>query len=493
MMILGIGEVLWDEYSDGREPGGAPLNFAFHARQLGADVRLVSRVGMDPEGDALREAVRKLGVDPSFIQTDSFAKTCVARVTPGPDGQPRYAIPADTAWDRMRWTPTLLRPAQSADAVCFGTLAQRSAASRAAILRTLDEARGALRVLDLNLRPPYVDRLVLAESLIRADWLKASVSELETVARMFELAGSTPAERMRAVRERFPRLRLVIATDGENGCRLQTATQDFEVPAAPAKAVDSVGAGDAFTAALVVESLSGRSLEQAAATAAAIAALVVGKRGGTPVLTPAEIAAARAAAPAVAGGPSVWRPPVIDAGKYRLRPVTEADIEAIFAYCSDPRMTEFTLWETHERRQDSEDYVRQYAFGHYRDRIPEPLAIVKKTDKKDRILGTVGGWWVSRPDAVMELGYAVGVESQGKGVATEAAQAMIAHLFETYAVERLQARVMSPNAPSLRVLEKLGFTREGSLRSLVNRRDRFWDVDVYSLLRGEWQAGKGRE
>src|SRR6188768_3513580 len=132
--IVGIGELLWDVFPDGRKvAGGAPFNFAFHCRQLGHDAAIVSRVGDDELGRELREEVKRLGMSDEFIQTDREHPTGTVRVSVDAAGQPTYTIREDVAWDSIEWNDPLAAMATGAVAVCFGTLAQRKPISRASI------------------------------------------------------------------------------------------------------------------------------------------------------------------------------------------------------------------------------------------------------------------------------------------------------------------------------------------------------------------------
>jgi len=184
-----------------------------------------------------------------------------------------------------------------------------------------------------------------------------------------------------------------------------------------------------------------------------------------------------------------WTPPTIETPRLVLRAVTEDDAAAIYAACSDPRLTEYTLFETHRTPDDSAAFVRAYALPNYEQGLPEPFAIALKDDP-GRLVGCTGGRWNTQANQCVEFGYWVAVPFWGRGVATEAVRAVIPYLFEALGPERVQAHVMTPNAASARVLEKAGLTYEGTIRSAVLRRGRFWDIRMYSVLRGEWEAGR---
>ena len=119
--------------------------------------------------------------------------------------------------------------------------------------------------------------------------------------------------------------------------------------------------------------------------------------------------------------------------------------------------------------------------------VPDPFAVTLKDDPDPRMVGAVGCHWVARDHRVMELGYWVAEHLWGRGVASEAVAAVTRFVLATYPVERLQARVVVGNPASARVLEKVGFRYEGTLRSLVFRRERFEDLMMFALLRSEWR------
>lgn len=184
-----------------------------------------------------------------------------------------------------------------------------------------------------------------------------------------------------------------------------------------------------------------------------------------------------------------WTPPTLRTERLILRPVTPADAPAAFLYASNPAITRFTLFETHQTITDSRWFVEDYARSRYAAREPDPLAIVHKSDPVGTMVGALGCHWASQPNGTMELGYSLAVPYWGRGLVPEAARALIGYVFGAFLVERLQARVFVGNDASERVLRKLGFTREGVLRSSVLRRGEWWDVAMYSLLRLEWEAG----
>ncbi len=182
--------------------------------------------------------------------------------------------------------------------------------------------------------------------------------------------------------------------------------------------------------------------------------------------------------------PPDWRPPTLTTARLTLRAFEEPDAGPLFEYARNPNLTRFTLWDHHRAMSETVAFVRDYARLRYREGMVEPYAITLTPSPKP--IGACGCFWVSEPHRTMELGYWVGEPFWGRGIAVEASEALIQLAFRNYEPERLQARVIAGNFASVRVLEKLNFRYEGTLRASLLRRSRFEDVMIYSLLRSEW-------
>lgn len=183
--------------------------------------------------------------------------------------------------------------------------------------------------------------------------------------------------------------------------------------------------------------------------------------------------------------PHSWRPPVLHTGRIELRPFVDEDAEPLFEYAKNPNVTRFTLWDAHQTVADTAQFVRDYAILRYLEGVPEPYAITLKPDP--RPVGAVGCFWAAQPHRTMELGYWIGEPLWGKGYVAEACRAVLGFAFAEHAPERMQARVIDGNGASERVLLKLGFRYEGTLRRSLLRRGNFEDVRMYSLTRDEWE------
>jgi fructokinase len=300
-VVVGIGELLWDCFADSRRPGGAPANVAYHARQLGLDGMICSRVGRDALGDELVQYLAGRGLDTRFVQHDHQHPTGTVTVNTERPDHPSYVIHEAVAWDHLRFDQTWADLFRRAAAVCFGTLAQRSPESRATIRQVLSAASAALRIYDVNLRPPWCALEVIEDSLRRAQVVKLNEDELLTLADRLDLGGSEPGSFGSALRDRFG-VQLVCITRGKNGCLLLGPDEQVDLPGQPVQVADAVGAGDAFTAALTFGLIRGWPLGATARLANEAGALVAGRHGAMPELR-AEFAALQARLGASANGP----------------------------------------------------------------------------------------------------------------------------------------------------------------------------------------------
>jgi fructokinase len=281
-MIIGMGELLWDMLPSGPEMGGAPANFACHARALGADAMVVSAVGNDPQGHEIRRRLERLGVDTRGISVDPAHATGRVDVELGASGQPSYTIHEDAAWDHFGTSPELFKIAENAAAICFGTLGQRGPTSRATI-RSLVSRAGAdcLRVLDVNLRQNFFSEELIHQSLLMANVVKLNEDELCRVSPMLGIPGETPEDQLAGLLERYGLL-LAACTRGGQGSLLYDGRTCCEHPGTETRIADTIGAGDSFTAALTLGLLKGWPLVQIAETANAVAAHVCSCTGAIP-------------------------------------------------------------------------------------------------------------------------------------------------------------------------------------------------------------------
>jgi fructokinase len=279
--IVGLGEILWDQLPGGRQLGGAPFNFTYHCHQLGHSCAMVSRVGADDLGRDIRTTVQQLGLSDAYLQTDTERPTGTVDVTLDPTGQPSYTINTEVAYDYLAWDNALEVLLHQAQAVCFGTLIQRSPTARATVQRALRAAQAGIVVYDVNLRQQFYNRSIVEESLRASRWVKLNAEELLVLRDLLGLKAAGETARLAELRSRYD-IELACLTRGSHGCLVQTAEEEIAVPGRPVQVVDTVGAGDAFTAGLLVYALEGRSLADAAVFANRLAGRVAAATGGTP-------------------------------------------------------------------------------------------------------------------------------------------------------------------------------------------------------------------
>ncbi len=283
-LILSFGEVLWDLFPDGERFGGAPANFACHAAILGADVWMVSAVGDDRRGHEAMNTLRDLGVEVGLIQIIPDAPTGTVGVALDGQGKPTFTIHECSAWDRIAWKQELDSLVTRADAVYFGTLGQRSELSRDTIRRCVETARtaGVLRVVDINLRPPFSGEATIRESIERAGILKLSDDELAEVCAACGIpSDDSPEASLRRLLE-IHQLDLVVMTRGARGAVLATPTDFISQPGIEVKVLDTVGAGDSFTASFLLGILRREPHAENLRKACEVAAAVCSRSGAVP-------------------------------------------------------------------------------------------------------------------------------------------------------------------------------------------------------------------
>ncbi len=280
---MSVGELLWDLLPDGRQLGGAPANFGYHVRALGATARLVSRVGNDQDGRDIMRQLRTLGLPVDLVQVDDVAHTGLVTVQLVGAGVPQYTIHEPAAWDNLQLPAAALETARSADVICFGSLAQRLNDSRQTVQKLVTSTPPeALRIFDVNLRQPYYSRNIVLQSLELANVLKLNESELTVLADLLELEPDLNSQ-VEDLAARFD-LRAVAVTCGPTGSILFQDGRWSRREARPVRVRDTVGAGDAFTAGLAMGLLWRMGLDEIHDLATEIASYVCTQAGATPPL-----------------------------------------------------------------------------------------------------------------------------------------------------------------------------------------------------------------
>lgn len=285
--IGAIGELLWDVLPTAEVLGGAPMNFAYQVTALGARGYPISAVGDDLRGARALAELRRRGVETAGISVVAGQATGHVDAVLDPDGVATYRFPAEVAWDHLRINDFARDLQSRLDAICFGSLAQRSAESRRVIGDYLQGLRPeTVRICDINLRQELYSRQIVEASLGFADILKLNEEELPVLARLLGLGGGSTDQWLRLLLQRYG-LRLAILTRGRRGSLLLTPAGRSDHPgiaADPAAGADTIGAGDAFTAAVTVGYLAGMTLDRINDLANRLAAYVCSRQGAMPDL-----------------------------------------------------------------------------------------------------------------------------------------------------------------------------------------------------------------
>lgn len=283
--IVCFGEVLWDLLPSGKMAGGAPMNVAFHANQLGIGAQMISKVGKDDLGNHLIEFLTQKGVDTSMVQIDGAYPTGTVKVTLDAKGSPSYEIIAPVAWDFIQANTTNKTAVKAADAFVFGSLAARNETTRNTLLELLKLA--TLKVFDVNLRSPFYTKTLLMELLHQVDIVKMNDDELKIIG---EWLGIDDTEKKTAlqVKNHFKWQQLII-TRGAQGAWLFNKNGMISSQAISIQVQDTIGSGDSFLAAFLSKFLQGELPEKCLQFASATGAYVATKKGGTPEFSEAQI------------------------------------------------------------------------------------------------------------------------------------------------------------------------------------------------------------
>ena len=268
-----MGEALWDVLPTEKKLGGAPANFAYHARRLGYDAIAISAVGRDALGDEILETLGQKQLEYLMPRVDY--PTGTVQVTVDDKGIPSYEIKQNVAWDHIPFTPEMEDIARECKAVCFGSLAQRGEESRTTIQRFLDTvSKDSLKIFDINLRQQFYSRDIIEESLRRCNILKINDEELDIITPMLE------KDKHQLITDY--QLSMLVLTCGTEGSYILTPDEESFLPTPKVEVVDTVGAGDSFTGAFVASLLSGKNIREAHQKAVEVSAFVCTQAGAMP-------------------------------------------------------------------------------------------------------------------------------------------------------------------------------------------------------------------
>jgi fructokinase len=276
--VVCFGEILWDFLPNGKMPGGAPVNVAYHLKMLGKNPAVISRVGNDELGKELIRLFEKKNIETAFIQTDPVHATGKVLVEIKENHEVEYEIVKPVAWDFIEWNEKLFSIVEKAKYFVFGSLVTRNKESKNTLFKCLEIAQ--TKVLDINLRPPHFDKKILKELFEKADILKLNVAELRQISSWYN-DYNNDEERIKSLKEKFG-IETIIVTKGSAGAILYINDLFYYHPGYHVSVVDTVGSGDSFLSAIISKLLDQASSEETLDFANAVGAFVSSKAGGCP-------------------------------------------------------------------------------------------------------------------------------------------------------------------------------------------------------------------
>ena len=279
--VICFGEVLWDLLPSGKVAGGAPMNVAFHLNNFGYPTSLISRIGHDSNGWELMKFLKEKGIDTDLVQTDNFYPTSTVKVTLGALGSPSYEIVQPVAWDYLNVSLRNTKAVEAAKAIVYGSLAARTERTRDTLLSLLNSATEAIKIFDVNLRPPFYTRVLLEQLLEKADIVKMNDEELRLIGGWY-FADKDPFDLAQNVKEKFNLNLLMITQGGKGAFLISPSNEVISVRARQIKVADTIGSGDSFLAGFLYQYFSEEPLIVCLEFAARTGALVATMRGATP-------------------------------------------------------------------------------------------------------------------------------------------------------------------------------------------------------------------
>ncbi len=259
-LVVGIGEILWDIFPDGKKAGGAPVNFVYHATLSGMDGYAVSAIGDDLLGEEIIELIKQINVKHRIERVSQPTGTVQVKLK---EGNPTYTITENVAWDFIPFNESIKELALKTDAVCFGTLAQRSTTTKNTIRNFLSFVDNkAYKILDLNLRSPFYTDELINESIKLCNILKINDEEFAHLRRLYKLTSMDDDLASEWMIKSF-NLKYLILTAGADYSTIYTEQEKSYMVTPKVDVVDTVGAGDSFTGAFTAAILNGKDLETA--------------------------------------------------------------------------------------------------------------------------------------------------------------------------------------------------------------------------------------
>jgi len=275
---LCYGEILWDVLPDGPQPGGAPLNVAYHLNKMGLSTSIISKIGNDSNGERLVSLLNTWGINLQFLQVDTVYPT--SEVLAKMNGnEVTYEIVFPVAWDFITRNSKIQSSIGSSTYLVYGSLASRNDTSRNTLFKLLET--DAIKVFDINLRPPFMERDLLKILLEKADIVKLNQAELELVQIIFNGPLSTEADQVKFIQDRF-NVGEVVITKGEFGASYYNSKKGYHLWGNEVKVSDTIGSGDSLLAAFIANHYLKAQPEIILKNAIAMGAFIATKKGGCP-------------------------------------------------------------------------------------------------------------------------------------------------------------------------------------------------------------------
>lgn len=284
--VLCFGEVLWDMLPTGAKAGGAPMNVALHLHKIGAEVGLVAKVGDDSLGHELVSFLKDFGLNTSMVQVDGELPTSQVLVHLDEHKNASYEICENVAWDNIIKDSKNEEFAADSSVFVYGSLASRSERTRETLIDLL-ETSTAYKVMDVNLRPPYIEQSIIELLLNKANLAKVNDDELYHIAKNNGVEGDE--ETVIKWMADFFACESICVTKGAKGATLYMNNEFVSHPGFKIELADSVGAGDAFLGGLISAIIQGEKPQEAITYACAVGAYVASKEGATPEYKAEEI------------------------------------------------------------------------------------------------------------------------------------------------------------------------------------------------------------
>ena len=279
--ILSFGEILWDKLPSGPKPGGAPMNASLHLAQLGYKPKLASSLGDDEDGRLLKKFIEEAGIDTSLIQLNNELPTSEVLVTLDAENNATYEIVEPVAWDQIFLTPELEIAANEAEFIIYGSLAARNKTTRNTIISFLKNNK-AIRLMDVNFRPPYDTQEVVEQLIEYADIVKMNEEELFKFKKWNNIEPSNLKKLIKWFSNHYS-VNQVCVTRGKKGALIYDQGLFVEHPGFSVKTIDSVGSGDAFLTGFIHCLIEEKNLQETVSYACALGAFVATRQGATPI------------------------------------------------------------------------------------------------------------------------------------------------------------------------------------------------------------------